>query len=70
MIDIQTKLTQRAVELLALPNDGVPKLLLDLGCGSCLSGEALSDMGHTWVGLDIRYASRRGHERVGISMWV
>ena len=49
MIAIQTKLTERAVELLALPNDGTPKLLLDLGCGSGLSGEALTEQGHIWV---------------------
>ena len=33
----------------ALPEDGTPKLLLDLGCGSGLSGEALSERGHVWV---------------------
>lgn len=33
----------------ALPEDGTPKLLLDLGCGSGLSGEALSERGHIWV---------------------
>ena len=49
MIAIQTKLTERAVELLALPDDGTPKLLLDLGCGSGLSGEALTEQGHIWV---------------------
>jgi len=53
MINIQASLTQRALELLALPNDGVPRLLLDIGCGSGLSGEALTEAGHTWVGLDI-----------------
>lgn len=53
MIQIQEKLTQRAVELLALPEDGIPKLLLDLGCGSGLSGETLSEMGHIWLGTDI-----------------
>ncbi|MEW5304227.1 MAG: hypothetical protein WDW38_003596 [Sanguina aurantia] len=53
MIQIQATLTKRAVELLALPEDGIPKLLLDLGCGSGLSGEALSEMGHIWLGTDI-----------------
>ena len=37
------------MELLALPEDNVPRLLLDLGCGSGLSGELLSERGHTWV---------------------
>ena len=49
MIAIQSSLTERALELLALPSDGTPRLLLDLGCGSGLSGETLSDNGHTWV---------------------
>lgn len=56
MIAIQEALTQRALELLALPPDGVPRLLLDVGCGSGLSGEALTSAGHTWVGLDISAA--------------
>lgn len=49
MIAIQTALTERALELLALPQDGSPKLLLDLGCGSGLSGEALTENGRVWV---------------------
>ncbi|GAB4820640.1 hypothetical protein N2152v2_007686 [Parachlorella kessleri] len=53
MISIQTSLTERALELLSLPQDGTPRLLLDLGCGSGLSGEALTEQGHTWVGFDI-----------------
>lgn len=56
MVAIQAQLTERALELLALPEDGTPKLLLDLGCGSGLSGEALSERGHIWVGLDISKA--------------
>jgi len=53
IIKIQTALTERALELLALPNDGTPKLLLDLGCGSGLSGETISENGHIWIGTDI-----------------
>jgi 18S rRNA (guanine1575-N7)-methyltransferase len=45
----QATLTERALELLALPDDGTPRLLLDLGCGSGLSGEALSESGQIWV---------------------
>ena len=45
---LQEQLTQRALELLALPDDG-PKILLDLGCGSGLSGEELTENGHTWI---------------------
>lgn len=53
MIEIQAKLAERALELLALPDDGLPKLLLDIGCGSGLSGETISENGHHWIGLDI-----------------
>lgn len=53
IIAVQRALTERALELLALPQDGMPKLLLDLGCGSGLSGETLTDEGHIWVGTDI-----------------
>jgi 18S rRNA (guanine1575-N7)-methyltransferase len=38
--------------LLALPDD-YPAFILDIGCGSGLSGEVLSDNGHYWVGMDI-----------------
>ncbi|KAL4309965.1 hypothetical protein GQ457_01G049270 [Hibiscus cannabinus] len=51
--EIQVKLSERALELLALPDDGVPRLLLDIGCGSGLSGETITENGHQWIGLDI-----------------
>ncbi|KAL3634086.1 hypothetical protein CASFOL_021140 [Castilleja foliolosa] len=51
--DEARKLWERALELLALPQDGVRRLLLDIGCGSGLSGERLTESGHHWVGLDI-----------------
>ncbi|BBN09859.1 18S rRNA (guanine1575-N7)-methyltransferase [Marchantia polymorpha subsp. ruderalis] len=53
IIEIQAKLTERALELLALPSDGIPRLLLDIGCGSGLSGETLTENGHHWIGMDI-----------------
>lgn len=40
------------MELLVLPEDS-PSLILDIGCGSGLSGQALSEEGHYWIGLDI-----------------
>lgn len=49
-------MTNRALELLALPS---PSLVLDIGCGSGLSGEILSSVPsshggpHIWVGMDI-----------------
>lgn len=45
-------MTTRAIELLALPpNESL--FLLDIGCGSGLSGEILDDLGHVWAGVDI-----------------
>jgi hypothetical protein len=45
-------MTYRALELLNLP-PGEPALLLDIGCGSGLSGEILDEEGYMWVGVDI-----------------
>ena len=45
----------RAVELLNLPQDQ-SHYILDIGCGSGLSGEVLEESGHFWVGLDISAA--------------
>uniref|UniRef100_A0A453PYW5 Methyltransferase domain-containing protein n=1 Tax=Aegilops tauschii subsp. strangulata TaxID=200361 RepID=A0A453PYW5_AEGTS len=53
IIEIQARISERALELLALPDDGVPKMLLDIGCGSGLSGETLTEHGHHWIGCDI-----------------
>ncbi|XP_023748742.1 18S rRNA (guanine-N(7))-methyltransferase RID2 [Lactuca sativa] len=53
IVGIQAELSERALELLALPDDDVPRLLLDIGCGSGLSGETISEHGHEWIGLDI-----------------
>lgn len=48
---IQAKMTLRALELLNIPSNS---FLLDIGCGSGLSGEILTEeYGHTWCGLDI-----------------
>ena len=54
-MEVQQKLSERALELLALPEDEA-SLILDIGCGSGLSGEVLSDNGHYWVGVDISKA--------------
>lgn len=59
--------------MLALPNDDVPRLLLDIGCGSGLSGEALTDAGHAWVGTDISAAMldvAREREVCGCCGWM
>ncbi|CAL1293912.1 unnamed protein product [Larinioides sclopetarius] len=55
MIEIQVQMSERAIELLALPEDQ-PSFILDIGCGSGLSGEALEEKGHYWVGIDISKA--------------
>ncbi|KAF2353598.1 Methyltransferase type 11 [Trinorchestia longiramus] len=55
IMDVQSQCSVRALELLALPPDQ-PSLLLDLGCGSGLSGEAITEQGHFWVGMDISQA--------------
>ncbi|CAC5388245.1 Probable 18S rRNA (guanine-N(7))-methyltransferase,18S rRNA (guanine-N(7))-methyltransferase RID2 [Mytilus coruscus] len=52
MIEIQNQLSERAIELLGLPEDQ-PCFILDVGCGSGLSGECLTDNGHCWIGVDI-----------------
>ena len=31
----------------------VPAFILDVGCGSGLSGDILAEKGHIWVGMDI-----------------
>lgn len=49
---IQADMTYRALELLNMPPDE-PALLLDIGCGSGLSGEILTEEGYEWVGLDV-----------------
>lgn len=55
IIEVQYALSERALELLALPED-TNCLILDLGCGSGLSATALEEAGHTWVGVDISSA--------------
>lgn len=45
-------MTHRALELMALPAEQC-LFLLDIGCGSGLSGEILDEMGHIWAGVDI-----------------
>ncbi|KAK7020442.1 putative 18S rRNA (guanine-N(7))-methyltransferase [Favolaschia claudopus] len=49
---IQADMTYRALELLNLPPDE-PAYLLDIGCGSGLSGEILDEEGYVWAGVDI-----------------
>jgi len=55
MMEIQGEMSERAIELLELSDDE-PRMILDIGCGSGLSGAALDEAGHLWVGLDISTA--------------
>ncbi|CAK9813078.1 Probable 18S rRNA (guanine-N(7))-methyltransferase [Anthophora quadrimaculata] len=55
MIDIQEQMCRRAIELLLLPEDRI-FLLLDVGCGSGLSGSVIEEYGHMWTGIDISLA--------------
>jgi len=52
IMEIQSEMADRCIELLEIPDDE-PRLILDIGCGSGLSGECLDEGGHMWVGLDI-----------------
>lgn len=45
-------MTERAIELLCLPEDK-SCFVLDIGCGSGLSGDVLEEHGHMWAGCDI-----------------
>jgi len=55
IMEIQEQMSERAIELLVLPEDE-PSFILDIGCGSGLSGSVLEDNGHYWVGIDISTA--------------
>ena len=50
IMEIQSSMSERAIELLNLPADQT-SLLLDIGCGSGLSGECITDSGHVWIGV-------------------
>lgn len=52
MIGVQREITERAIELLRL-DDSKPSLVLDIGCGSGLSGQVLEEKGHFWLGCDV-----------------
>jgi hypothetical protein len=80
IIEIQEKLTHRALELLLLEDNGCPKLILDIGCGSGLSGQVLTEQGvhpfkahHTtsrceWHSVLSLQRNLRRHN-LGLSLW-
>lgn len=49
---IQAEMTERALEMLLLPQDE-NCFILDIGCGSGIGGEILDYYGHYWLGIDI-----------------
>ena len=53
VLEIQTDMSKRAIELLAIPENSPPLYLLDIGCGSGISGDCISETGNIWVGMDI-----------------
>jgi len=52
MLEMQTELTERAIELLNIPV-GRSLFIVDIGCGTGISGQVLTEHGHVWVGVDI-----------------
>ena len=64
MINVQREITLRAIELLLLPPEQTA-FILDVGCGSGLSGQVLEEQGHVWVGCDVsRDMLQVAHERI------
>ncbi|EPB72070.1 hypothetical protein ANCCEY_08821 [Ancylostoma ceylanicum] len=56
-------MAERALELLALPEEK-SAFLLDIGCGTGISGGVLANSGHCWVGLDLGKPLSRTVNRV------
>jgi 18S rRNA (guanine1575-N7)-methyltransferase len=70
IIRIQEELSRRSIDLLNLP-EGKSAFLLDIGCGSGLSVEAIEMAGHTCIGCDIspsmvKIASERGADDLAL----
>lgn len=51
VVKIQSEITTRALELLEITEDH--PFILDIGCGSGLSGKVMSERGISWVGMDL-----------------
>jgi 18S rRNA (guanine1575-N7)-methyltransferase len=47
---IQRQMAERAIELLNLEQNS---FVMDIGCGSGISGEVLTENKYTWEGIDI-----------------
>ena len=57
IIKVQSEMTQRCLDLIQVPDNDEqnfePWFILDLGCGSGLSGQIVEEQGHFWWGIDI-----------------
>lgn len=56
IIKVQSEMSERCLDLIGITeitDDEEPKFVLDLGCGSGLSGEIIDERGHMWWGIDI-----------------
>lgn len=53
IIKIQSEITQRAIELLNIQDED--SFILDIGCGSGLSGKILTEKHLEWVGIDVSF---------------
>lgn len=52
-VSIQRELTERALALIEI-DDSFPQMILDVGCGTAISGQLISEtMHHMFVGVDI-----------------
>jgi 18S rRNA (guanine1575-N7)-methyltransferase len=54
-MEIQAEMAERAVQLMDVDNPE-SSLILDIGCGSGISGSVLTEEGFQWMGLDISAA--------------
>ena len=68
MIEIQTTMSERAIELMGLPDD-IPCFVLDLGCGSGLSGECLEENGHFWLLTEL-FVSENNIYEICKKIWI
>ena len=53
MIEVQSHMAERALQLLGIEEGNDDCLILDVGCGSGISGSVLTDNGYEWVGIDL-----------------
>ncbi|OHT13835.1 putative methyltransferase WBSCR22 like protein [Tritrichomonas foetus] len=52
-VSVQRQLTERALELIELDNSTIPPMVLDVGCGTAISGQLFVENNINFVGVDI-----------------